>query len=224
MSEAPTPPPAALAPERDVWQVAFGAIREMQRSGESAEMCARWIAERLAAPPPARAEAPEGAHREWKPRDEVLLRATVQKLCDFVWHRRASEHLWTIPVDTERDFDCILHDGIDELVRLRADNARLTQALELERIISASRLSTREIDVRVIDALTDANAKLTAERDQQAGALGRLREALVELWRFAPCKCQWSGEQRTYTCKPCEIYAAALAVAPEEKEEKTDGN
>jgi hypothetical protein len=56
----PTPSPAALAPERDVWQVAFGAIREMQRSGESAEMCARWIAERLAAPLPARAEAPEG--------------------------------------------------------------------------------------------------------------------------------------------------------------------
>ena len=44
------------------------------------------------------------------------LRATLSMLCNFVWtgRMRPGEHMWTIPVDLERDFDCILSDAIVE--------------------------------------------------------------------------------------------------------------
>ena len=45
------------------------------------------------------------------------LRATLSMLTHFVWSKqlRPGEHMWSIPVDRERDFDCILSDAIDEL-------------------------------------------------------------------------------------------------------------
>ena len=57
-------------------------------------------------------------------RSEKLLRDTLSMLCHFVWHRRTrpGDHMWSIPVDRERDFDCILSDAIDELVELRASS------------------------------------------------------------------------------------------------------
>ena len=55
--------------------------------------------------------------REWKERPIEQLHRTLSMLCNYVWTKqlRAGEHLWTIPVDAERDFDCILHDAIAEL-------------------------------------------------------------------------------------------------------------
>ena len=55
-------------------------------------------------------------------RTEEELRGVVSMLCHFIWYRqlREGEHMWTIPVDPIRDFDCILADAIDELVELRA--------------------------------------------------------------------------------------------------------
>lgn len=68
-------------------------------------------------------ETPEGAPaQDYKQRDIALLRKTLSMLCHFVWHRqtRPGEHMWSIPVDRERDFDCILSDAIDELEARRA--------------------------------------------------------------------------------------------------------
>jgi hypothetical protein len=60
--------------------------------------------------------------RSGRERSIDQLRAVLSMLCHFVWHRelRPGEHLWSIPVDQERDFDCILSDAIDELERRRA--------------------------------------------------------------------------------------------------------
>jgi len=72
-----------------------------------------------ASAPTGRPEAPRDPPRQ---RPIQLLRDTLSTLCHFVWHRetRPGEHLWSIPVDKDRDFDCILSDAIDELEALRA--------------------------------------------------------------------------------------------------------
>lgn len=63
------------------------------------------------------ADFPEGRKRSIQ-----LLRDTLSMLCHFIWYRetRPGEHLWSIPVDQQRDFDCILSDAIDELEHFRA--------------------------------------------------------------------------------------------------------
>ena len=50
-------------------------------------------------------------------RSDETLRETLKMICDFVWSGRtkATGHFWSIPVDYERDFDCILSDAIEEL-------------------------------------------------------------------------------------------------------------
>ncbi len=55
-------------------------------------------------------------------RTEKQLRDTVSMLAHCMWYGkpRPGDHVWSIPVDQERDFDCILSDAIDELVELRA--------------------------------------------------------------------------------------------------------
>jgi hypothetical protein len=78
-------------------------------------------------------------------RSEKLLRDTVSMLCNFIWTRatRPGEHLWSIPVDKDRDFDCILSDAIDELVELRRlVDARFTSADEGKAIGSATETSS----------------------------------------------------------------------------------
>ena len=59
--------------------------------------------------------------RPYQKRPMKQLRATLSMLCNFIWTRelRPGEHIWTIPVDLERDFDMILSDAIDELEELR---------------------------------------------------------------------------------------------------------
>ena len=75
----------------------------------------------IPAPRPPEAGVPAPL-RERRQRDEKLLRATLSMLCNYVWTKqlRPGEHMWSIPVDAERDFDCILSDAISELVELRA--------------------------------------------------------------------------------------------------------
>lgn len=57
---------------------------------------------------------------------------TIQEIKEAfsrVWKTATNQHqplsLMTIPVDRERDCDCIVHDAIDELVMLREENAKL---------------------------------------------------------------------------------------------------
>lgn len=89
---------------------------------------------------------------EPRKRDEQLLRDTISKLCDFVWTGRTKPgtHMWTIPVDQERDFDCILSDAVDELVALRA------RAAELEATIVRLSEQSRAISVLLSDAGVNA--------------------------------------------------------------------
>lgn len=55
--------------------------------------------------------------RDWKPRSIEQLRAVLSMVCNFVWTKqlRPGEHMWSIPADEDRDFDCILSDAISEL-------------------------------------------------------------------------------------------------------------
>ena len=50
-------------------------------------------------------------------RSRETLDKTLSMLCNFVWsgRTRVDDHMWSIPVDAERDFDCILSDAIHEL-------------------------------------------------------------------------------------------------------------
>lgn len=57
--------------------------------------------------------------RDWKPRTMESLRDALQRFCDAAWNRGQSPHIFTIPVDDDRDADCILSDGISELEHLR---------------------------------------------------------------------------------------------------------
>jgi len=73
---------------------------------------------------PRRAEAPPPPSGEYRERPIEQLRSVLSMLCHYVWHRqlRAGEHMWSIPADHERDFDCILGDAIRELeVRRRTE-------------------------------------------------------------------------------------------------------
>jgi hypothetical protein len=68
------------------------------------------------------AEAVRPVRPELPPQRSIaLLRSTLSTLCHYIWHKelRPGEHLWSIPVDKERDFDCILSDAIDELAAVR---------------------------------------------------------------------------------------------------------
>jgi hypothetical protein len=72
--------------------------------------------------PSARPELQPDRPREFRPRSIEQLRGVVSMLCHFIWFRqtRPGEHMWSIPADPERDFDCVLSDAITELEQLRA--------------------------------------------------------------------------------------------------------
>lgn len=55
-------------------------------------------------------------------REAAIARVVLSMLCNFIWTRRLrdGEHLWSIPVDDRRDFDCILSDAIEELLSRRS--------------------------------------------------------------------------------------------------------
>src|SRR5438105_13923311 len=70
-------------------------------------------------------------------RTEQQLRGVISTLAHFIWNKqtRPGDHIWSIPVDEERDWDCILSDAIDELIELRAQRAVIvasSQALDVE--------------------------------------------------------------------------------------------
>lgn len=58
----------------------------------------------------------------WRHRTEEELLDTLSTLCYAIWHKTVprGKHLWSIPVDRARDFDCIFGDAIRELVARRA--------------------------------------------------------------------------------------------------------
>ncbi len=68
---------------------------------------------------------------EIKQRDIELLNRTLSMLCNYIWTKdlRPGEHLWSIPVDQERDFDCILRDAIKELAARRAITPRAAREM-----------------------------------------------------------------------------------------------
>ena len=60
--------------------------------------------------------------REKLQRKLSSLRCTVSTLCKTLWDGRVPQgkHIWSIPVDVHRDFDCRLLDAIEELESRRA--------------------------------------------------------------------------------------------------------
>lgn len=78
------------------------------------------------------------AAREPKPRRPTIHRTeqqmydTLSMLCHLVWHKTPppGAHVWSIPVNEERDFDCILYDAVAELVQLRAATRALLAKLD----------------------------------------------------------------------------------------------
>jgi hypothetical protein len=79
-------------------------------------------------------DRPETA-RPIRHRAPDLVSATLRKVCHFVWHGTAPEddsHMWSIPVDEERDWDCILGDVIRERDALHAATRALLAALDEE--------------------------------------------------------------------------------------------
>ena len=66
-------------------------------------------------------------------RTAAKLRHTLQILCDMIWNNgqpKQGDHLWSIPVDRVRDFDCIIADGIKELEMQREFVQRARKLLE----------------------------------------------------------------------------------------------
>ena len=63
--------------------------------------------------------------RERKHRTTVEARKALSNFCKAAWGDRAGIHIFTIPVDNERDADCILSDVIEERDRLRAAIERI---------------------------------------------------------------------------------------------------
>ena len=63
--------------------------------------------------------AREGVYR----RRRETLQAHVAALCEHLWagakRDRPGPHLWSIPVNRRRDFDCALMDAFDELTARR---------------------------------------------------------------------------------------------------------
>ena len=56
--------------------------------------------------------------RERRIRSNTDLHQTLTMICNTIWRGGkppAGVHVWSIPVDYERDFDCILGDGLAEL-------------------------------------------------------------------------------------------------------------
>ena len=57
-----------------------------------------------------------------RPVDITLAREMLSRVCHALWNNgKATKHLWSIPADTERDFDLILVRALDELEARRAD-------------------------------------------------------------------------------------------------------
>lgn len=82
-------------------------------------------------------EAPR-AQRVWRHRPTEQARETLKMLCHLVWHKKPPEgaHVWSIPTNTDRDFDCVLYDVLAERDTLRAERERVIQALGLPQDIA----------------------------------------------------------------------------------------
>lgn len=91
-----------------------------------------------------------------RPRTVQELRGALSMVGQIIWNGgkpRSGEHVWSIPVDQERDFDCILGDGISELIELRARAERAESALA-EMAVEIERLRARtKINVAVVAEL-----------------------------------------------------------------------
>lgn len=59
--------------------------------------------------------------KHWQPRSERQLWDSLKLVCETMWNGKPPRgaHVWTIPVDPDRDFDCILADAIQELIERR---------------------------------------------------------------------------------------------------------
>jgi hypothetical protein len=157
---------------------------------------------------------PAGISTDRQHRTAEELREALGRMCEAVWCRTRGSALptvFTIPVDHERDADCILADGITELLALR-ERVEATErelAVEIEARLQAWRelLGLREdaeairqhlncipdtsqaqerepLPGRVYDAVRDLRAALARATAAEAET-ARLRAALEKAKRLA---------------------------------------
>jgi hypothetical protein len=106
-----------------------------QADAKFAEYCTRWADALQRA---VTATAPDyeqvdistrlrGLNEHWRERSEADLQGTLSMLAHLIWHKRSrpGDHVWSIPVDFERDWDCILGDAVAELIERRRQSALL---------------------------------------------------------------------------------------------------
>jgi hypothetical protein len=95
---------------------------------------------------------PAGAATDRQHRTAEELREALGRMCEAVWSRTrqsAMPTVFTIPVDHERDADCILADGITELLALRErikeveERLRETQVALLHQLFDQHQHSSR---------------------------------------------------------------------------------
>jgi DNA repair exonuclease SbcCD ATPase subunit len=120
----------------------------------------RFINQALAAPPPARAEAPKGARDE----EMARLRKALDDECRNMQDVAAAVGQYRSAADI-----------VAAIKSLRAEIARLTEALEQA---TRERDSIRHHLAATVEQVSTRLRVVEAERDQQAGALVTLRAAL----------------------------------------------
>lgn len=111
-----------------------GSMPDVRRDGEQPRSV---LAEGL----PRMGETERGAGEAERPRTIDELRQALRTVCEVIWNGGKAvpgQHVWSIPVDKERDFDCILGDGITELEALRGAADALRQQLALQKEFTAS--------------------------------------------------------------------------------------
>jgi len=116
------------------------------------------------------------------------LRRILRVVCCTIWDKRvpSGEHLWSIPADPRRDFDCILSDAIEELVTGRVKLAEAEATIRTLRQELATGEEYRDV--------------LKAERDaalaQVEGLMGEIADvARFKYWHAENDQCQECGGQ-----------------------------
>jgi uncharacterized Zn finger protein (UPF0148 family) len=132
-------------------------------------------------------------NRNYRQRTEEELRDALQRLINAAWKKEFSPAPFTIPADEKRDVDCILWDGIDELISLRARIAELEK--QINNFLSYGQGGASFNEAQWIEKLRqqeecaekaeDENKSLRAQLAEAQGQVGMLQKALEELV-FAP--------------------------------------
>jgi hypothetical protein len=142
--------------------------------------------------------------RKFHVRDEQLLLDTVSMLCDVMWNggrTKPGQHVWSIPVDQERDFDCILHDAIVELSDLR----KLRDAQQ-DQIAALTRDNKRLSDLA--GAMHAESMAVERAKSEAEGQLAHLLAQMEKLTKAEMSILLAIGQNIKFACDEHRTHAA----------------